>query len=95
MVEQIVEKYGTEVQSAVERRNVRCSLEGKLFRLTERHFLIMIQTIEKKNNRAKRCIVFHKNSQRNKVTIYANIAVNHFVLFLLLSDTIPFIIWFI
>ena len=47
LVEQIVEKYGTIVKSSVESRGGGPSLEGNPFRLTEKHFLILIPPTDK------------------------------------------------
>lgn len=66
LVEQIVEKYGREVEYVVERRGGRPSIEGNSFCLTERHFLKLIPASEKKIHPTKRCIVCHKHKQRKE-----------------------------
>jgi len=66
MVEQIVSKYGVEVESAVELRGGRPSIEGNPFRLTERHFFKQIPPSDKKLHPTKRCIVCHKHKQHKE-----------------------------
>ena len=66
LIEQIVEKYRTEVKSSVERQGGRPSLEGNPFRLTERYFLILIPPTDKKDKPTRRCIVCHKHEQRKE-----------------------------
>ena len=64
LVEKIVEKNGTEVNALVECRGEGPSLEGNHFRLTERHFLILIPPMDKKDKPTRRCIVCQKHEQR-------------------------------
>ena len=66
LIEQIFEKYGTEVKSSVERQGGRPSLEGNPFRLTERYLLILILPTDKKDKPTRRCIVYHKHGQRKE-----------------------------
>ena len=47
LFEQIVEKYGTEVESSVKCRERRTSLEGSPFRLIGKYFLILIPPTDK------------------------------------------------
>ena len=63
LIEQIVEKYGTEVKSSVERQGGRPSLEGNPLYLTERYFLILVPPTDKKDKPTRRCIVCHKYGQ--------------------------------
>ena len=76
LIKQIVEKYRTEVKSSVERQGGRPSLEGNPFRLTERHFLILITPTNKKD-KPTRYIVTNMDSER-KVDIYVDNVRNHF-----------------
>ena len=66
LFEQIVEKYGTEVESSVKCRGRRPSLEGNLFRLIGRHFLILIPPTDKQYKLIRRCVVCHKHKQRKE-----------------------------
>ena len=66
LIKQIVEKYGTEVKSSVERQGGRPSLKGNPFRLTERHFLILIPCTNKKDKPTRHCVVCHKHGQRKE-----------------------------
>ena len=66
LVEQIVENYGVEIESAIERRGGRPSIEGNPFRLSERHFLRAIPASDKKQYPTKRCIVCYKHKQRKE-----------------------------
>ena len=63
LIEQIVEKYGTEVKSSVKRQGGRPSLEGNPLYLTERYFLILVPPTDKKDKPTRRCIVCHKYGQ--------------------------------
>ena len=66
LFEQIVEKYGTEVESSVKCRGRRLSLEGNPFRLIGRHFLILIPPTDKQDKLIRRCVVCHKHKQRKE-----------------------------
>ena len=66
LVEQIISKYGCNESSGIQRKGGRPSIEGNPFRLTERHFLMVIPPTEGKENPTKRCTVCLKHKTRHE-----------------------------